>query len=331
MLSTLFSKPTKDELNDVRDARVKYQDYLSSTKTNVLSDVNNKALAPETGSSIITIIQNAYTWLEKNPNANLQEIFANQDASKAEIKRLVDTDIPKRQMNNILIIVPATVELLVKNNKLASDKATILISFINEQKYWYKQNNAKASTIDFSQQMLKINDKITSTIVDAENINAIKVAIKQGENSTTSQVQSDIAKKEAEQKKFEDQNPNISSGLSIMTRTALKVFMQLIIVLLCVMGGSFAANFAIGRKTPYRVLYFIYGAIPYIAPFVIIYTIYKRLKEGRMTFYAFLPISVEPATTRLGRFLWFPFYWIPDQHAIDMEKLYLESLPLQVS
>jgi len=331
MLSTLFSKPTKDELNNVRDARVKYQDYLANTKTNALTDVNNNALSPETGSSIIAIIQTAYTWLQKNPNANLQEIMANQDTTTAEIKRLIGTDAPKRQMKNTLIIIPVVVNSLVKDNKLTSDKAKILTSFIDTQNYWYKQNNEKASVIDYSQEMLKINDKITSTIVDANNIKIIKDAIKQAENTTSSQLQSEIAKKEAQQKKLDEENPNINSGLSIMTNTAIQVFIQLLIVLLCLMGGSFAANFAIGRIPPYRVLYFIYGAVPYIAPFVIIYTVYRRIMEGRMTFYAFLPISIEPATTRLGRFLWFPFYWIPDQHAIDMEKLFLDSLPLQVS
>ena len=102
------------------------------------------------------------------------------------------------------------------------------------------------------------------------------------------------------------------------------------IITLCLLSGSFAANFAIGRVPAYRVLYFLYGCIPIFTPLVLLYTIYKRIKDGRIPVYTMLPISIDPATTRLGRLLWRPFYWIPDQQAIDAFKHFNDSLLSQV-
>ena len=72
---------TPDELNAVRKARTEYQDYLVSMQTNTTSDVKNNVITPETGISVNKQIQIAYEWLKKNPNATINEVFSNKDAT----------------------------------------------------------------------------------------------------------------------------------------------------------------------------------------------------------------------------------------------------------
>jgi hypothetical protein len=127
-------------------------------------------------------------------------------------------------------------------------------------------------------------------------------------------------------KKRKGQQVNVGEGISVIWKTAMSVFFSLLVIGLCIMAGSFAANMAIGRDPPYRVLYFLYGAIPIFAPFVLLYGIYKRLRYGPFTIYSILPVSIEPATTRLGKILWFPFYWIPDEKSIAEYDLYRKAV-----
>jgi hypothetical protein len=211
------------------------------------------------------------------------------------------------------------------------DKEKAFKPVIDSNIKWYNTNKDTAKDIDFSQQLLKLEDSITTIFIDAAIVEEIKRLIKSVQNEDTNLLKSRVSSMTVKQQEVEEQQVDVNSGVKIMTSTAIKVFTSLVIVTLCLLSGGFAANFAIGRVPSYRVLYFIYGCIPFFVPFVLGYTIYKRISEGRISFYAFLPISIESATTRLGKLLWYPFYWVPDQHAIDMYKTYIQSLPLQVA
>ena len=318
-------------INDIRNARIKYQDYLASVQANTNTDISNQALTPETGSSIYKLIQTAYDWLKKNPNANLNEIYANQDATTVEVKRLSSVDLPKRKFNNTLISLPIILDKLIADKIITADKKTSFMPTIISEQAWYKTNQATALDIDFKQEFQKINDTITTTFVDQNVVNIIKQQVESAQGVSTSQLNSQLAEYSSKQKTLERENIGIKSTGQIIISTATKVFLSLLLIAFCIMCGSFAANMAIGRPPMYRILYFIYGACPPFAPFVLIYTIYKRISEGRISVYTVLPTSIEPATTRVGKILWNPFYWIPDQHAIDEYNKYMSSLPLQVA
>jgi hypothetical protein len=332
-MGTLFSKdiPKGADINTIRDARTKYQDYLASVQANTNSDVSTNALTPETGSSIYKLIETSYDWLKKNPNANLNEILANQDAATVEVKRLVSVDIPKRKFNNTLLALPTILDKLVADKTITADKKSAFLPTIVSEQAWYTKNQSKASQIEYNQEFQKINDTITTTFVDHAVVNTIKTQLDAAQAIPTSQLNSQLADYDSKQKALENQKVDIQNSGQIIISTALKVFGSLLLIAFCIMCGSFAANMAIGRPPMYRVLYFIYGAIPFFAPFVLIYTIYKRIKEGRISVYTILPTSIEPATTRLGKILWHPFYWIPDQHAIDEYNAFMDALPQQVA
>jgi hypothetical protein len=117
-----------------------------------------------------------------------------------------------------------------------------------------------------------------------------------------------------------------ASATGIIMSTASQAFGTLFLIFLIVLGGSFAANLAIGRTVPYRVLYFLYGCIPFFSPFIILYVIYLRIRYGPVPLYGILPLSTEPATSRLGKILWYAFYWIPDGKSKELEEQFLKSL-----
>ena len=61
-------------------------------------------------------------------------------------------------------------------------------------------------------------------------------------------------------------------------------------------------------------------------PIVLLYTMFTRMRYGPIPYYAILPLTIEPATTRLGRILNFPFYWIPDDTSRELTKNFINMV-----
>ncbi len=67
--------------------------------------------------------------------------------------------------------------------------------------------------------------------------------------------------------------------------------LPVIIVFLCSLAGSIAANDAIGRSPGIRLVYFIYGTIPIFSPLVLIYYIFRYFMKTYPVWYNFLPLT----------------------------------------
>jgi len=323
--------PSTKTLEVLRKARVEFNDYLDSLQSNTDADIERKALTPETGSLIYATIQETIKWLKDNPNANINELLTKRDDITKKINVYIKTNTPKQQYYNTLIGLPPIIQQLVDQKLTTADKQTAFMPIINTGKVWYDKNKATLSKTDLSQEFQKIKDNITSTFTDSNVINIINNSINNFSKMETSQLNTLIAQQEGAKKKQEEQNIDAATLGSTVLSTATSVFFGLIIFLFFILCGSLAANIAIGRAPAYRILYFIYGAIPIFSPFVIFYSIIKAISKEGLKLYTVLPISVIPATTRVGKVLWAPFYWIPDSHAQTEYDTYMASIPLQVA
>jgi hypothetical protein len=326
-MSSLFGRQqTPEEIKEVRQARKMYQDYLSTTQTKTNTDVNRKAITPESGQAILKEIEAGQIWLEKHPNANYNELLTNQDTVTVEINRIMKTDAPKRKLKNILLSLPVIAANGVLKKILTDDQAEKLNGLAADEEKWYSKNSASATEIQFSQEELKINDSIQNLLVNGNEVNYVRDALQNLAGRDTSELQAYLATQESVIKAAKSRQVDIQEGARVAGNTALKVFGYCILIVFCILAGSIAANLTIGRSPAYRVTSFIYGSFPLFAPFMLLYAIYKRLRYGPFTLYAILPLSVEPAVSRLGRLLWYPFYWIPDQDSINAMNQYTESL-----
>ena len=317
---------TQDQARETRQARENYRNYLTTTQVNVNTEVNAKRVTPDTGNLILERIKVANTWLQKNPNANYNEITTNFDATNTEVKRLLGTDKPKREIQNQIAGIKAQAFQQRESKKIDEQEYEKLVQLANETEKWYKKNSTTATTIDFSQEDLKIQSSIRSIVKDANVGNDIIQNLNKTKNMNPNDLLASIQKTEKDLELKKSQSFDLREGISVAWWKANQVFWISLLVFLCLVSGSLAANSAIGRARPYRVLYFIYGAMPFYAPLVILYTIYRRIREGPLPYYAPLPLSIEPATTRLGKLLWFPFYWIPDNNAIQEYDTFQEQL-----
>jgi len=323
-----FSKPEQDPniIAALRKARSEYNDYLTTTSTNSTADVNANRLTPESGQAILTQIQNANTWLKNNPNALLTEIYSNRDATTNEILRISKTDLPKKALGNVLIAMPAVLGDAVQKQLITQAQSTTLLSFKTTEQAWLTKNGPTATEIDFNQEQLKINNKLSEVIGNANAVQYIQDQLDKVKTGTPSQVLQQTLEAQQKQKAEHDRNIDYGEGLTTATSSALKIFGYLFTITMCILCGSLAANFSIGRLPMYRILYFLWGSVPMFAPLVAIYTFFRRINEGPLPYYGILPISTEPAISRIGKILWFPFYWIPDDKSVNAVSLYKNRL-----
>ena len=332
-MATLFGGPklTPEQTEELRKKRQEYLDYLSTQQTNTNADVSKKTLTPESGDAILKIIKAAQDWMAKNPNADLNTVLAEREKTSTEISRVVATDVPKRTMNNLVTMLPIYAKEAEQKQIIKSDVVPKLEAVAKQTKSWYDKNKDKATSIEFNQEVAKFDKGVTDAIVDQKGIEYINSKL----NSVRNLDPEGLRKVQQENQKYiqktEDETIDVNKGVKQVMSTATKTFFGFLLVTFLIMCGSFAANLAIGRPPAYRVLYFLWGAIPFFAPLVLLYTIYRRIKEGRLPMYAILPVSIEPASTRLGRFFWYPFYYVPDVEQATLYKQFQETLQAAAS
>jgi hypothetical protein len=327
-MGNLFSgqKQSPDEIKQLRQARVDYQNYLQQVQTNTTTDVNTKRLTPESGQAILAEVKKGFDWLQKYPNANFSEVLANYDSKSAEIKRISTLDRPKREYYNVITALPTLAEQYQTDKRIDKAQAQKLIAVAAEHAKWYTKQASSATTVDISQQELKLKDTIVETVPEKSIREVFQSDLDKTKDMSPGDLVSTIQKTESDIEKRKSQQVDMQEGVDIVFNTALKVFFGFLLVAFCIVAGSLAANFAIGRGIAYRILYFLWGAIPIFAPLVYLYALYRRLYDGRFSYYGILPISTEAAVTRLGKLLWYPFYYVPDHEAVKAYDDFKESI-----
>jgi len=318
-MGNLFSgqKQTAEEIKQLRQAREEYQNYLSKIQTNTNTDVNGKRLTPESGRTILSQVQKAYDWLQKHPNANLSEIMASYDATSVEIKRIMGADGPKREFFNIITAIPVIADKFKLDKRIDAAQYEKLKALATQEAKWYTKNSNTVTPVDISQENIKLNDTIVTILPEKEVRDLFTRELENTKNLAPSDLKSIITTAEANIKAQRDAQVVVKDGVDVIFSTAMKVFLISILVAFCVIAGSLAANFAISRPPAYRILYFLFGCIPLLSPLVYMFTLYKRIADGPIDYYGILPISVEPGITRLGKLLWYPFYYVPDSKAVE--------------
>lgn len=316
-----------DELKQVRQARTQYIDFLNRTQTIVSKDLSTNAITPESGQAILKKIQEAQDWLKNNPNANLLELTANQDATTAEIERIQRTDKPKKEFYNRVLALPVVSSELAQKKEIQPDVQAKLTAVSAEQKKWYTDNEKTATEVDLQQQQLKLKTEITTLVVSRDIVQTIDQSLADAAKTETSILESELKKQQQLIEKQKSSQVDVAAATKVAYDKTIDTIIQLAKWFFLILCGSLAANLAIGRTYPYRVFYFASVLIAqWIAPIVLGYAIYWRLTRGRIAMYAVLPLTTEKPLGRLGQIFMLPFRWIPDERSFKAAEDWMKSL-----
>jgi len=317
-LTRLFKeKKTPEEIQAVREARTKTYFYIQEASKNISNAVSQNILTPETAVQCSTLLTTEKQWLNNNPSPDTEDVTSHYDILTNKVQTLIDNDKPKIQFKNGLLIYEAILKDSVAKGAITKEQYTNLHNVVTKETEWYKKNVNVANELDFQTETQKMTDEIKAGGINSDTINEVKKESKQAPEDV---------KKQLDEKAKKQETLDLHTGASIAGTTALQVFYRFLLLVLRILSGSFAANLAIGRPPIYRLLYFIYGTLPYCMPFVILYTIYRRIVDGPIPMYAILPVSIDAATTHLGKYLWYPFYWVPDQDSMNQYTQYQRAL-----
>lgn len=324
-------KEDPEETKQRRATRDNQRNSLNRIPEQVNQAVDNKWLTPETAKVILPKVKEAQNWFKTHPTASLDEMNAQWEAQFTEINRIYLTDVPRRKIRNTQTSLPTIAQLLEQQKVLTREQKAKLETLATTLEKWQSKNAMTASDIDFKEEMITLNDSLVEIVPETEKREPIVRDLTFIQNLSSQELSDVLARAATQAKKTQSTQVDTKEGVEVMWDTAQKVFWGLLIVVLCGIGGSFAANLAIGRLPVYRVLYFIWGCIPIFAPFVWLQTIGRSIQKGPISMQAVLPISIEPATTRFGKFLWQPFYWIPDKAALDAQDEFQNNLGKMVA
>lgn len=330
-----FGKPekqTKDEIMELRKTREEYMNVLKRFQTSTIADIEKKQLTPETGNLVLAKIKEANTWLEKHPSATYLEITANQDATTQEIQRLFSLNRGKQAIRNAYEVLPSLSTIYFeKQKRITKEQSEALNKEAERIKKWYDKNQSTATTLDFEQEQLQIDTSLAEIITDQEVLKDLQREVRRVGGMPTSDLLPLIKEQNLKQQAAKNQEIDYEGAPKLIISTATSTFFGFLLIVLCISAGSVAANMAIGRTPAMRLLYFIYGAIPVFAPFVLLYAVYIRVVKGPIPIYSVLPISIEPATTQLAKLFWQLIYWVPDQESVKAFKDYEANLHAAVA
>lgn len=336
-------KRTPEQEKEILQARKELLNELDTLTMNTKTAVERKEILPETATALYTLFKDAQTWLNDNSSADAIGIVTKKQEVQTTYKQIMDTE-PKRKL---LLAWMAATRGVVKESeasKFSKTQLSQIEKLITTSNTWYKKQSLTATLAEFDQQIMDMTSQ-TKTLLGPtsdtyklyeqrftqfQKVSPADLRTELDKYGLTAPQQTAIQKEQAallaKSQKEQEEAAKPVDPFDVIVSTALQTFFLLILFVFCLLGGSFAANFAIGRSRPYRVLYFLWGALPIFAPFVILYAIYKRIREGPLPLYGILPLSVEPATTRLGKILWYPFYWIPDEGSKRAMDVFSKSL-----
>jgi hypothetical protein len=318
-MGTYFSKEkSPEELKEIRQIRIEYQDYLNNIRSKVTADTNSKVLTPESGILVLNQVQKGFDWLKTNPNASFNEVLANYDAVQNECKRIISTDKPKREFSNFIKIIPVASEKFYTDKKIDKVASNRLKEVASEAQTWYNKNSVTANEIQFSEQRLQINNSLTEILPETVIRDEFKQILESGLNYAPDDLQNTIAATEKAIQKKKDIIKDSSDSVTLVMGVALKTFLIGLLISFFILGGSLAANLAIGRDPIYRILYFIYGAVFFPVP--IVTAIYKRFADGYFKIYSTLPVTQSVSDS------WSPFIWIADNASDVAKKSFEDSL-----
>jgi hypothetical protein len=324
-LAGLFGQPklTLEEAKAIREVRQIFYSKINTASSTATAAVKLKTMTPDTAKAINTVLNETRAWLSANPKASYEEIGAKYEDFESKIQNLIDEDKPRVIVLTTIQSISFLADAAVQQGVINSQQNAALKQYQKEQQAWFDKNAMNTSALGLADKVQEILDKIKEVTNNPQLTENIE---KQTENPEAAKAAIAEQKKKVEEEKNAPPVKDFRSGASYAAKIAGQVVGYFLLVVLCGMAGSLAANAAIGRPPAYRILYFLYGCIPLFAPFVLIGALLRRMNKGPQSWYGILPISIEPAITRFGKFLWFPFYWVPDQKAIDAAKEWIDMM-----
>ena len=333
--------PSPDEFNAIKKERDGFYADLKSFQDKVKQEEASSVISPDTSNQLTSLIADAQKWLRTNPNANSLEVKTERDDLTQKAKPIYERETAKNQYLHMLWYAESVFSIYNNdssfkegiNNNVYKPSATQLSNFTKElanEFTWIRQNPSETA-LTYTQRIDTALQKYVKIFSDnkfltPDLISSLSTQYKSSAFPYWWKTKAEIPIKAVASQNLEKSVYNNQRLITNSTILGLQIFGSLILVVLILFGGSLAANHAIMRDPIYKIFYFIFGCNPLLTPIIFAYTALLALKGRPIKYYGVLPISTEPAKTRLGKILWWPFYYEQDTAYAESVKKFVETL-----
>jgi hypothetical protein len=303
-----------EEQDRIRQLRADFNGSIQTYQQKALDGKEQGTLSPEGAQEILARNVAITDWLAANSTAPLLELQAERDKYNSDINNILSTDQPKANYRSFY----SGLYFLAEQNdtRITPNLRAALAKEARDLESWYTSNIKTLTRIQLEQKMSDAQTRILQTVDDAAYRTILQNELS-GLKNRPAQEWADATKKQAKNEAtIQNAEFRLATVWSSFTST-LSFWPILLLVLFCILGGSLAANSAIHRPIPYRVLFFLYGAFPLFVFPVLIYFLIQRARCGPLPMYGVLPIfpttpEIEAGESLITALLRAPFTYYKD-------------------
>ena len=332
--------PTDAQIASIQQERLKFYNDLKTFQTNVSSQLASNEISPDTSQELSVLVTAAQAWLRANPDATSLQVTTQQDDLTALAQPIYERELAKNQYlfalwraralqdnyNNDIGDFKKRTDNLYKPS---SSLITSLKDILDKEFKWIEEKPSETG-LTYTQRIdsasLAFQALLTAYPAAITELQRITPLLKNNNKPYWWIEKADNAKNNINNEQLSKTQFNYQRLTQKSTSLAMQIFGYFLLITLIIFGASLASNMAIGRDWPYRIFFFIFGINPLLTPIILAYTALEALKGRPIEYYALCPLSTEPAKTRLGKILWWPFYYESDQNQLKLAQAFLAAI-----
>ena len=318
------SVPDIEARKEIKSEReLLYNDLKSFQKKVIQQRDEQQSITPESAEELSAVILDTQEWLRKNPNANILEVKSQRDDLETKTDPIYERDRPRSILDTFIVAIEYQLKLSSETGKYKKERIPIAEKTLKSELAWATKNRKERGMV-YNQRVDALKNQLAKDLeIPRTELDSIENDVKTGKPSVVKEkIQQNIVAKEVKDANEFNTTRLVNRTISIGVGT----FAGFILFVIILFGGSLVANMAICREPAYRIFYFIYGCLPWFTPFIYLYAALLSIQGKAVRYYGVLPITTEPATTKLGKILKWPFYYETDKYETDETTKFLQTL-----
>lgn len=301
-----LEKQLAAEKRKAREARTEFRKNLEEVRKKDGEAIIQYKLTPLGATQSAALFKTTNDWLAANPDATYDEIIDKGQDFLDKLSNIYAEDSNRLFFNNILTTNTTLLVNFKNTNVISEDQYNKCMEIVNREKKWLEKN-PNESLQTYNEKIQKAQLELFDILKDPEiqkRIQEAQKGVKLEDNSKDLEEkkrQAEELAKRKEQKEKEEFNLKRLFKKSIAG--TLNGFLIALILSFALLGGALAANEAVIRPLPYRILYFFYGFLFF--PVVILYFLVRYFmgKPPYFASYLFPLYEYDPTTIKKDSFL----------------------------
>jgi len=281
-----LEKQLAEERKRAREARTEYRKGLEELRKKNGDLVIQYRLTPFGASESNALLKTASDWVTANPEATSDEITDKGQELLDKLGNIYTQDANRLYFFNVLKVNEMILTSFKTNNVISEDAFKKSMEIVDRERKWLEKN-PNESLQTYKEKLEASQKEIFQNLPpDAQQkINDGQKNVKMDDNTKEiedKKRKAELLAKEKEQKEKAEFNPTrlFKKGAAGM----VNAFWIALVLAFAVLGGSLAANEAVIRPLPFRILYFIYGFIFF--PFVILFFVFRYFLLNKPPYFA---------------------------------------------